>query len=100
MSSAKSPDWQMCRLRRETVAGLRALVAGFERAREAGTPGFIHEPGEQGWSIDQIVTVILEREESHRRRSRSKLRKRSGKRTPRSSGQGVSTPTAGSEGGG
>lgn len=76
MSSSNSPDWQMCRLRRETVAGLRALTAGFDRARENGTRGFDHEPGEQGWSIDQIVVVLLEREESHRKRSKRKRKKR------------------------
>lgn len=69
MSSAASPDWQLSRLRRDTVTRLRKFAGGLEKGIECGINQYYDGPGEQGWSVDQLVQILLDREERKRKRS-------------------------------
>lgn len=76
MSSAGNKViWQMVRLRRETVNQLRSLERRLEVAREKGMLIHGDEPGEQGWSVDALVTVLLNRDGRHREACRKAARK-------------------------
>lgn len=78
MSSSDASHWQMCRLRRRTVARLKDLIQGLEWAREAGRNKHYDGPGEQGYTVDLLVQILLDREEKKRARARkSRSRKNS-----------------------
>ena len=72
MSSANSPDWQLSRLRRETVNRLRAFAAGLVRGCESGLNHYYDMPDSGKWSVDQLVQILLDREERKRGRSKAK----------------------------
>jgi hypothetical protein len=59
----------MVRMRRETLARLRSIIGGLDRAREHGVLRHA-EPGEQGWSNDQLIEYLLGTHERHRTASR------------------------------
>lgn len=89
MSSSNSPDWQMCRLRRDTVAVLRRLAESFEESRNRGQLKVGEGPGENGWSVDQIVAVLVARELQHRDRSKRARYGRQRKRQAEASCDGL-----------
>ena len=74
MSSANSPDWQLSRLRRETVDRLRSFAAGLERGRELGVNHYYDLPENGAWTVDTLVQVLLDRAERKRHRSKAKRR--------------------------
>lgn len=89
MSSANSPDWHMCRLRRETVMALRKLAESFEESRNRGQLRVGEGPGEYGWSVDQIVAVLVARELQHRVRSKQARHGQQLKRQAEASREGL-----------
>lgn|ERR1700730_16683628 len=78
MSSASNGRWQMSRLRRETVSLLREWSKGLDFAGELGL--IEDSPGEQGWTVDQLVSILLARDLKHRERSRRHSFRRAVKR--------------------
>ena len=78
MSSSSSPHWQMARLRRETVEALRAFAKGHDAAYNKGqTP---EGPGDNGYTVDQLVTILLDKALRHRERSKVAGERRKQKR--------------------
>lgn len=74
MSSSASPVWQLSRLRRETVTRLRQLGKRLDKALERGQLNT--DPGEQGWTVDQLVAFLLDADENHLDRCRKARLKR------------------------
>lgn len=82
-------NWQLCRLRRSTVAELRKWAEGLDHARERGL--LTVDPGEEGWSIDQLIRILLQRDLSKRERSRAP---RKGSKARRSDQPSLSDPAS------
>jgi hypothetical protein len=74
MSAANNGSWTHVRVRRSTVEALREWAARTDRLYAAGRA--VPEPGEQGYSIDYVISLLLQRDDDHRERSRrSRVRK-------------------------
>lgn len=78
MSSSSSPDWQLSRLRRETVEDLRSWSKGLDAAYNKGSTK--NGPREYGYTVDQLVRELLDRDLAHRERSRKAGLKRKDQR--------------------
>jgi hypothetical protein len=92
MSSANNGSWTHIRIRRETLDRLQQLAKqldAFYNRTGKGEP-----PGEQGYSADQLVRLLLDRDDDHRERSRRQW----AKKAPRSLGKGSATETTASQG--
>lgn len=97
MSSASNrATWQMVRMRRSTVNALRSVMQRLDNAYTRGQG--VEPPGEQGYSLDQIVMVLVNRDEGKRHRAeRSRCKKQCKARAEASSAPAVSTPSEGSD---
>ena len=75
MSSSNSPTWQLSRLRRDTVDRLKQLGKRLDKARDKGY--LTEEPGEQGWTVNQLVEYLLNQDDDHLERGkRASVRRR------------------------
>lgn len=83
MSSSGREYWQLSRLRRDTVERLRQLGKRLDRARDRGQLAV--DPGEQGWSVDQLVAFLLDQDDNHLERARKASHKRVMKRQAKAS---------------
>lgn len=67
--TARQEKWQMCRLKRTTVANLRALAARWSKLADSDSRYPTPEYQEQ-LSLEEIVSELLRRDQEHRRRAR------------------------------
>jgi len=83
MSGATSGSWTHIRIRRETLERLKAFASLLDR--HYARTGNGEAPGEQGYAADQLVNLLLDRDDDHRERSR----RASIRRQLRADGKGV-----------
>jgi hypothetical protein len=72
MSNRRTKAWVMVRVLRETHARLRELSRLWHKV--SGYRDNVPAPNDQDViSLDRVIATLLDRDEAHRRRSRSKV---------------------------